>query len=338
MTKRYAPEEKLEYNRLFLDDFLAELTVDQIAEKHGVSKASIYRWKREQDQVISQLGVFKNFDIEIESAFDIVHRRNSTDLWTLKDALFRIAIWIRWPSEPHQQRAMLITCICNYLRQHYSSPEIQKLSIDEQKFLYKYVDLDFLGSIATPNAPYFDFFNIQSHGKARYSDLDFFGAITKYMLSPLAVRGSTSRYIQLAEVHHLIQNEVFGPTWIMSKRTFEDIWAKRAATFPFLFVERHNKPEYKVDWNFEPQSPEFHQDFDDIIENAGHVKRYLSHCRWATETLRSRLHPRTLKHIRFPNFPDGLASIALPTEPFDAAETAKLKRAGTDFYKAKSDT
>ncbi|MCJ2020130.1 transposase [Methylobacterium sp. E-065] len=338
MTKRYTPEEKQEFNRRFLDDFLADLTVEEIAEKHGVSKASIYRWKREQNQDIVQLDVFKNFGIDIEDAFNIVHRHDIADRWTLRDALFRIAIWIRWPTEPHIQRAMLITCICNYLRQHCPSPNLHKLDENERKFLYKYVDLDFLGSIATPNAPYFDFFNIQSHGKARYSDLDFFGAVTKYMLSPLAVRGSSNKYIQLAEVHYLIQNEVFGPTWVMSKRTFEYIWAKRAATFPFLFVERHNKPEYKVDWNFEPQSPEFHQEFDDIFENVAHVKRYLAHCRWATETLRSRLHPRTLKHIRFPNFPDGLASIALPTEPFDAAETAKLKRVGTDFFKAKSGT
>lgn len=328
MTKRYTPEAKSELNRLFIKDYLDGLTVTEIAEKHNVSKASIYRWKRQQNQDIKELSVFANFDIEIEKALSIIDQHQIVNLWVLRDAIFRIAVWIRWPSQPHNQRAMLITCACNYLRQSKLSSNLHDLEIEELNFLYKYVDLDFLSSIATPDAPFFEFFNIQTYGKSRYTDLDFFASITRYLLSQRALRGLHKKTANLDKLHYLIEREVFGPGWVMSKRTFQAIWSARAATFPFLYVERFAEIDQNIDWGFEPQAPEFSKDFDFIVANAEYVKRYLEHCRWTIEALQSRLHPLSAQHIQFPRFPVGIESVPPKVRPYDAAEIAKLEAAG----------
>lgn len=328
MTKRYTPEAKLELNRNFIKDFLDGFTVAEIAEKHNVSKASIYRWKREQNHDIKGLSVFANFDIEIEEALYIVDQYQNVEPWVLRDALFRIAVWIRWPSEPHTQRAMLITCACNYLRQRKSTASLRDLEGEELKLLYKYVDLDFLSSISTPDAPFFEFFNIQTYGKSRYTDLDFFASVTRYLLSPRALRGLHKKSASLDKLHYLIEREVFGPGWVMSKRTFQAIWSARAATFPFLYVERFAETDQNIDWGFEPQAPEFSKDFDFIVANAEHVKRYLAHCRWTIEDLQSRLHPLSAQHIQFPRFPVGIEPIPPKVRPYDAAEIAELEAAG----------
>ena len=328
MTKRYTPEAKLELNRLFIRDFLDGLTVAEIAEKHNVSSASIYRWKREQNQNIKQLGVFTNFDIDIEEALFVIDQHQTVEPWVLRDALFRIAVWIRWPSEPHNQRAMLITCASNYLRQRKLSTNLHNLEKDELKFLYKYVDLDFLGSIATPYAPFFEFFNIQTYGKSRYTDLDFFASVTRYLLSPRASGGLHKKSVSLDKLHHLIEREVFGPSWVMSKRTFQAIWSARAVTFPFLYVERFAKLDQNIDWGFEPEALEFSKDFDFIVANAEHVKQYLARCRWTIEALQSRLHPLSAQHIQFPHFPAGIQAVPPKVRPYDVTEIAKLEAAG----------
>ena len=215
MAKRYTPKEKLEFNRLFLKDFMSGLTVEEISKRHGVSTASIYQWKRKENEYITQLDVFRNFKIEIDNAIKTIENFHNVDTWALRDAVFRIAVWIRWPNEPHTQRAMLITCASNYLRQHCSSTNLQNLNENEVRFLFNYVDLEFLGSIATPDAPFFEYFNIITHGKSRYSDLDFYSEFTRYLLSSRADLGLNNKYVKIENAHYLIEKGAFGPGWVM---------------------------------------------------------------------------------------------------------------------------
>lgn len=329
MANRYSGKQKIELNRLIADDFAEGLTFEEIAKKRQISTASIYRWKREEKDYITKLDTFLSFELEIEKALNIVTNHKSHDVWALREALFCIAVWLRWPTERHTQKAMMITCVCQYLRLSYGSTAISDLDDHAIKLLFKYVDLEFLGALATPDAPMFDFFNLQFFGNGYYSEADFLGDLTGYILSPKAISSKLRKFVLFDEIYYLIERKVFGPRWVMSRRTFQKIWSTRAVTLPFLYVSRHDKNRgFQADWEFEPQSPNFKANIDSIIENIEHVRRYLSHCRWASETMLPLLHPRTAQNVRMLNFPDNLESMPLLAEPLTPLQLKKIKATG----------
>ena len=317
---RLTPQQKVHYLDLITRDFASGLAVKDIAAKHGISTASIYRWWRQRDDVEREINVDTiKSQLDIEGALQLLSSDMHVPEALKREALFQFLVWIRWPANRGFHTPALINCIASYLKQRHDVVTINKLPSCESEVLLNYLTLDVAARFSSPNAAFNPDFEIVTNQKSRYDDRQFFAEVVGYLLTGDVNR--RGRRPTLDHLQSLVEAGAFGPGWSMSPRTFEKFWRSRVASFPFLYVEQYHSP---FDWSLNPSDADFAQSVDEIVEALDGMQTYLGRVKWVIRELKLRLDPRAVRRINFPELPDHVEPIRTETPALSPRLLAKI--------------
>ncbi|MGU3539688.1 transposase [Methylobacterium sp. A54F] len=298
---RPTSEQKADYLNLIRSGYVDGLSTSEIAEKIGVSAASIYRWWRQQDQIQHKLNTEAIEGLyQIDQAVHILCQASSSEPRIVRDALFQFLTWIRWPDEPEYYLAALINCTASYLKQKQCYNNIDDIDRQDASLLFRYLTLSTIIRFSSPQSALNPDFEVVSDKASRYDDRQFFAEIVNYLISDKIIIAGKQHRPNLQKLQYLVHEGAFGKNWTMSPRTFEKYWRTRAASFPYLYVEQYHS---HFDWSLNPQDQDFAQSVDEILHMAGSLPEYFGRVKWVTERLTCVLDPRAVRLIAFPTLP-----------------------------------
>ncbi|MCJ2091475.1 helix-turn-helix domain containing protein [Methylobacterium sp. J-072] len=298
------------------------MTATEIAKKYGISTASVYRWQRQSDDIQRAMNSAAP-DSQIRIADTLLQLCGDKDREpaATQEALFQLLCWIRWPSEPGFHAPAMINCITSYAAQKLGSLTIADLDQKQQDIIYKYLTLDLVKRLSSPQAAFNPDFEIVTNTKSRYDDRQFYAQIINYLIYNESSRTHSRRRRTLEKLKTLVEAGAFGPDWSMSRRTFEHQWRSRACTFPFLYVEQYHSP---FDWSLNPQDDDFAESVDEIVSNLADFPVYLGQVRGVMQQLHRVLDPRATRFIAFPKLPGQVVVIPTVAPELSANLRAKI--------------
>ncbi|WP_159020362.1 hypothetical protein [Methylobacterium phyllosphaerae] len=285
------------------------MTATEIARKYGISTASVYRWQRQSDDIQQAMNsAAPNSQIRIADILLQLCSDKEREPAATHEALFQFLSWIRWPSEPGFHVPAMVNCITSYAVQKFGSKRIDDLDPGHKGILNKYLTIDLVRRLSSPQAAFNPDFEIVTNTKSRYDDRQFYAQIINYLIYDEPSKTDKRRRRTLESLKILVEEGAFGPDWSMSRRTFEHQWRSRACTFPFLYVEQYHSP---FDWSLNPQDDDFAESIDEIVSNLTFFPVYLGRVSWVMQQLHRVLDPRATRLIGFPKLPG--QAVAIPT-------------------------
>ena len=298
-------------------DWLSDVPMNEIVEKHGVSSASIFRWWKNADRIqFSRLSEASLFPIDISKTINTIAMVDYVPREILVECLIKVITWVRWPNEPEFHTLGIIRCLCSYVRKTTSSNNLSDLNEDWRKILFPYLSLEIVDSAFSTWAPFIPDYDIVSNGKSRNDDLDLYAKITHYLISdPFSHKGRMIRP-SLKTAGQLLREGIFGRRWTMSDRTFQSRWRMRGISFPFLYIERYHSP---LDWNINPQEANFAEVVDALLQDLEELKRYFAMVAWTQNRLLLQLDKRAQRGLHFADFSKSISPIPVEIPPLPEA-------------------
>lgn len=274
----------------------------------GTSLASIYRWQRTRNPSKRMPEPTLAQELSINAAIARLSDEQNEDRHTFLEALFKLLAWLRWPTMPGDHPAAITVCVIAYLSHGRSDQTLAQLPPDDLAFVLRHLRIDLLKRICSFNALLMPQFDLWETERRHYTQYDFIADITWFLLAYQPPSSKPRDAVSLSKAYFASQNKMFRRTYELSQRTFRDLWLKNGAAAPFHYVERHH-PD--LEFTLDPSQEYFASQVEEAFARRGDLRRYLARCRTATELLRSRLDPRSLEALHFPQFPDSLPAEAI---------------------------
>lgn len=308
-AKRHTPEERNIIIARFVEARNKGMQpVDAVAGL-GTSLASIYRWQRTRSLSKGMPEPTLAQELSINAAIARLSDEQNEDRHTFLEALFKLLAWLRWPTQPGDHPAAITVCVIAYLSYGRSAETLAQLPPDDLAFVVRHLRIDVLKRMCSFNVLLMPQFDLWETERRHYTQYDFIADITWFLLAYQPTSSKSRDAVSLSKAYFASQNKVFRRTYQLSQRTFRDLWLKNGAAAPFHYVERHYP---SLEFTLDPSSDYFASQVEEIFARRGDLRRYLGHCRAATELLQNRLDPRSLQALQFPQFPDSLPAEAIP--------------------------
>ena len=307
-ARRHTPEEQDIIIARFVEARHKGMQPGDAVTGLGTSLASIYRWQRTRIPSKGMPEPTLAQELSINTAIARLSDEQNEDRYTFLEAIFKLLAWLRWPTMSGDHPAAITVCVIAYLSHERSAETLAQLPPDDLAFVLRHLRIDVLKRMCSFNVLLMPQFDLWETERRNYTQYDFMADITWFLLAYQPPSSKPRDATSLSKAYFASQNKIFRRTYELSQRTFRGLWLKNGAAAPFHYVERHHP---SLEFTLDPSKDYFASQVEEIFARRGDLRRYLGRCRAATELLQSRLDPRSLKALQFPQFPDSLPAEAI---------------------------
>jgi hypothetical protein len=227
-----------------------------------------------------------------------------------QELIIRLAMWLRFPSEPDVQEAACLAGFLSYVNSKFPEARICDLPDGERSLLQRTIRVSHLGRILSGNAfeiPEFELFREYDDGPHDYL---YVADIVKFLIWYAPDSKDKRDQASLQKAYFFIKKEGFEYYTDWSRRLLVKKWSLYKDASAILYVNYYYSD---MDLMLDPRSPEFRSAVDAVTSQSDAVRTLLLQAKWVGERITARLHGKAGRTLALPVFPHAAKSIALPT-------------------------
>ncbi|RLQ86839.1 hypothetical protein D8780_00095 [Notoacmeibacter ruber] len=294
------------------------MTIAEAAAQIGFSNDSVYRWRREQEQI--EAGRLVLADAQQNWLTKRLYRlwnRDQSNHYQTVMTILEMSIWMAAPTSPQAYMPMASSLIIQYYLKKSNVKRLSDIPKEDLDLITRSISakaFDFGLRLTTSSfiepeptiapQPYMSKADRYEIGD-NFTHRDYLVDLCWYLMTS-KIDNNYRKFASLTLGRKALASGALSGRWKISKSSFNEMLRRRGVTMPFLFVEQRHS---KLEWRLDPTDVDFADFVDDLIEDHQAIRDFLSKSRWTAEQLELRLHPRAHLQRNLPIFPNCIEPI-----------------------------
>lgn len=228
-----------------------------------------------------------------------------------QEFVIRLAMWLRFPSEPAMQSVACLAGYINYVNSHHRNKAIVDLPSAEAALLQRNLNMEHLSALLAGrqySLPSFEYFDEKRPGSHVYQ---YMADIVRFLIWYKPDTIDKRKQASLHKAYFFLKDRGFDHQTDWSRRWLIRQWKAYKSASPILYVNYYHADQ---DLLLNPETKDFRSRVDALTNDPKLIHSVLGKAKWVADRLSDRLDRKAINTLGLPTFPGNFEGIAIPDE------------------------